>query len=523
MVGIYPRQSIEKKDSLSIEQQIQRCVDLCNANGWEYKVYDKDKGYSGKNLNRPSFEELMRDMHAGRINKILCYKLDRISRNISDFSNLLVDLQKHNCEFISISENFDTSSPIGRAMIYICMVFAQMERENTAQRVHDNYYYRTKLGFWGGGVAPYGYKLKRVSFNGKMHTVLDIDENTSDIVRLVYDEYLRPGGSVNTVLHKLNIELKIPSRQGKVWTSRIIADILTRPLYAPNNMDMYNYLRSIGACITDPPMLFDGTQSIDLYGVRDDVFQKHKRSRNIENMYCNISYHPAVIDSDTWISVQHKRKQRVNVPPRTGTGKNSVFTGLMVCGCCGLKMSWTSSKGTEGYYICSSKKNRGWNSCPSPIVPKKQYDPIVLESISKHYSGSKTKARVEAAKPKKKSPDTRERNLLLARLAEVENQIDKLITTLTESSEVTAKYIDERIALLDKEKTEINLSLVDLDASAYEQEEALASIEKIALMIDDVPGIIKRRDFDETKELVHLLVKKITFSGDKDVDIEYTV
>ena len=155
MVGIYGRQSLFKRDSLSIEQQVNSALSLCNQNNWEYNVYS-DAGYSGKDLKRPAFTELMADVQSGKVDKILCYKFDRISRNIADFCMLLEELQKYHCEFISISENFDTSSPIGRAMVYICMVFAQMERESISQRVHDNYYYRTELGFWGGGAAPYG-------------------------------------------------------------------------------------------------------------------------------------------------------------------------------------------------------------------------------------------------------------------------------------------------------------------------------------------------------------------------------
>ena len=88
---------------------------------------------------------MMSAVRSGQVNKIVCYKLDRISRSVSDFAQLLQELEQYKCDFISVTENFDTSSPIGRAMVYICMVFAQMERENIQERVKSNYYYRSGL------------------------------------------------------------------------------------------------------------------------------------------------------------------------------------------------------------------------------------------------------------------------------------------------------------------------------------------------------------------------------------------
>lgn len=523
MVGIYPRQSIEKKDSLSIEQQIQKCVDLCNMNGWEYKIYGKDKGYSGKNMKRPSFEEMMEDVHAGVIDKILCYKLDRISRNISDFSNLLVDLQEYHCEFISISESFDTTSPIGRAMIYICMVFAQMERENIAQRVHDNYYYRTERGFWGGGIAPYGYKLQRITHDGKKHTVLAVDEDTAKIVKMIYEEYNSPSGSVSTILKKLNTQMHIPSKNGATWTSRVLVDILERPLYAPNDMQIYNYLKSVGAVISDQPSQFDGSLSVDLYGIKDDKFQKHKRSRKIENMYCNISYHDAIIDSDTWISVQHKRKKMAKIPNRTSTGEHSVFTGLMKCACCGKRVSWTNSRGTEGYYICSTRKNKGWNFCDGATMSKKLYDPIILESIITHYTDPDVIKMVKVAQPIAKKVDDSKKNELLRKIAEIDMQIDKLINSLFELSDTTAKYINDKIELLDKERTSINLKLLNMDEAAYQSKYALSQIERISDDIDKIPEVLSENNFEDTKTMVHQLVKEINFTKNKEIIIEYTI
>ena len=124
--AIYARQSVDKKDSISIESQIEFCkYELKGGNCKEYK----DKGYSGKNTERPQFQQLMQDIESGLVRKVVVYKLDRISRSILDFANMMELFQQYNVEFVSSTEKFDTSTPMGRAMLNICIVFAQLERE----------------------------------------------------------------------------------------------------------------------------------------------------------------------------------------------------------------------------------------------------------------------------------------------------------------------------------------------------------------------------------------------------------
>jgi DNA invertase Pin-like site-specific DNA recombinase len=125
MIGIYSRQSVEKQDSVSIEAQIDTCKKICNFHNEQYEIY-QDVGFSGSNINRPSFERLLSDIQAGKIKKVVAYRLDRISRNIKDFSDLLTLFEKYNVSFISATENIDTSTPMGRAMIYIIMVFIEI-------------------------------------------------------------------------------------------------------------------------------------------------------------------------------------------------------------------------------------------------------------------------------------------------------------------------------------------------------------------------------------------------------------
>ena len=130
----YARQSVEKKDSLFIKAQLEICKKASANEG--IKTY-QDRGYSGKNIDRPGFQRLLRDVRAGKVSKLYVYRLDRFSRSIADFGQLWTILKENDVEFVSVTENFDTSSPMGRAMLHIIMVFAQLERETTAERVKE--------------------------------------------------------------------------------------------------------------------------------------------------------------------------------------------------------------------------------------------------------------------------------------------------------------------------------------------------------------------------------------------------
>ena len=154
---IYARQSVDRKDSISIESQIDFCK--YELKGGNCRVF-KDKGYSGKNTDRPEFQKLLGEIRKGKVRRVIVYKLDRISRSILDFATMMELFQEYDVEFVSSTEKFDTSTPMGRAMLNICIVFAQLERETIQKRVTDAYYSRCLKGFHMSGQAPYGYQLE---------------------------------------------------------------------------------------------------------------------------------------------------------------------------------------------------------------------------------------------------------------------------------------------------------------------------------------------------------------------------
>lgn len=188
--GTYVRKSKVTDKGESIENQTKRGISLCEMRGWDYVVYE-DYDFSGKTLDRPDFERMVKDAKNRKIDYIICYKLDRISRSVNDFSSLVEELDSLGVGFICIKDNFDTTSPMGRAMLYITAVFAQLERETIAERVRDNMIDRAKMGKWNGGPVPFGFDVhKEVTDNygrNKKISKLVINDQESVIVREFYD------------------------------------------------------------------------------------------------------------------------------------------------------------------------------------------------------------------------------------------------------------------------------------------------------------------------------------------------
>ena len=235
MIAIYARQSVEKKDSISIESQIEHAKREVFSE--DYRVY-QDSGYSGKNTNRPAFHQMMEDIRNGSIEKVVVYRLDRISRSIMDFADFIDVLESNRISFVSATEKFDTSTPMGRAMLYIIVVFAQLERETIAERVRDNYYARVKKGAWGGGPAAFGFDLIRTTIDGKKATICQPNEKI-EVVRRIFELYSKPYTSLADVQKQL-IQDGVLSSGGVNFDNVKLSSILKNPAYVQADISIYN-------------------------------------------------------------------------------------------------------------------------------------------------------------------------------------------------------------------------------------------------------------------------------------------
>ena len=199
---IYSRKSKFTGKGESIENQIEMCRQYIATHYSEEEaeaalVYE-DEGFSGGNLERPKFKKMMNDSQKIEFAAIVVYRLDRISRNIGDFAKLIEDLGNRHIDFISIREQFDTSSPMGRAMMYIASVFSQLERETIAERIRDNMHELSKTGRWLGGNTPTGYEsesISNVTVDGKTRKAckLKIIPDELNLVKLIFDKFMETG------------------------------------------------------------------------------------------------------------------------------------------------------------------------------------------------------------------------------------------------------------------------------------------------------------------------------------------
>ena len=156
-IALYARKSIERENSISCETQIEYCKAMLKPDERGEKILTfVDNGFSGGNVIRDGFQSMMRKIEQGKISKVIVYRLDRISRSLSDFVNILATFKKYGVEFVSTQEAFDTGSPYGELIVKILAVFAEFERQSIIQRVTQAYEHRSEMGFYMGGRKQIG-------------------------------------------------------------------------------------------------------------------------------------------------------------------------------------------------------------------------------------------------------------------------------------------------------------------------------------------------------------------------------
>lgn len=518
MIAIYARQSIEKKDSVSIEAQIDRCKAYCN--GQDYKIY-KDSGYSGKNINRPQFSKLLEDIKSGVIKKVIAYRLDRISRSIADFSQLLIMFDEYNVDFISATENFDTNTPMGRAMINIVMTFAQLERETIVERVTDNYYFRANNGYWAGGYAPYGYNIRHIVGNdGKRHSVLEINEEKAKIVKEIYDMYANQKISMRKIAQHLNNE-KVPTSRKGLWCITAVSAILSRPIYTSATAKIFEYYNNLGSNITNDIEYFDGSMTANLYG-KAKKNTKVKALRNCNEMYLSLINCSPIISNEIWFKAQKTKGETIHLPPRANSSKISFLCGLVKCGKCGGNLVTQGCKNKSGvqyyYLICSNKRNLGSSVCNNKMIDVSKLQDIVLLDIKKYFNSKNITNKVNNYINNNKNKDIE----ILNKKEQLENdviklnlQIDNLINSIAESNEFTLKYINKKIEEIEIEKQSKLKEISSLNITNNDNNELIGYVKNINEKLAS-------NDFNELKKLCKTLIDKIVIT-DENIDIHYKI
>ncbi len=308
--GLYPRVSTEDQSRFghSLDEQEDRLRKLCEFKGYKiYKVY-REEGVSAKNTNRPRFQEMIQDMRDGRINKIIVYKLDRLTRSIKDLETICTLLEEYHCDLESVAEEINTGNANGKFFIRMLTILAQLEIERTSERTKFGLIGAAKKGHISGKPAL-GYTKKDKSKK------LVIDEIEAEVVKRIFNMYLE-GSSVCYICEKFNEENVL----NRHWATTTVDKILSNKIYIGN---------------------------IE-HGKRDK-----KNAQIFENVV------PTIIDKTTFDCVQKRKEKNLKNFKRKRT---YIFMQKILCPKCHKIMGGESSTSGTGdkhiYYKCNCCKKR---------------------------------------------------------------------------------------------------------------------------------------------------------------------
>jgi len=330
--GIYVRVSTEEQaqEGYSIRAQEEKLRDYARLKEWlVYRIYIDD-GISGKNITeRPAINEMMEDIKSGKVENVLVFKLDRLTRSIVDLINLVDLFNKHNCAFNSLTESIDTQSATGRMFIKILGIFAEFERENISERIRLGFERKAKEGYSLVTYNPsYGYDRE------KGQKIQTINEAEAVIVKEIFAMFLDKHMSYYKIAKDLN-NRNIPTKTNAVWSGGTVKAILT-------NCNHKGYVR---------------------YAVTDE-------KRNFETN----GLHEPIISEEMYDEVQELIKNMSVKVYKKHPKEENCFSGIAFCGICGSKMV------THGDY---TKDSAGYTA-PASYRCLKRFSKKCIASDARH-------------------------------------------------------------------------------------------------------------------------------------------
>jgi site-specific DNA recombinase len=316
------------------------------AEGWEVlpETYN-DGGFSGGSIERPALQRLLRDIEEGKLDCVVVYKVDRLSRSLLDFARIMEIFDRHNVSFVSVTQQFNTTHSMGRLTLNILLSFAQFEREIIGERIRDKIAAQKRKGKWAGGVPVLGYDVDRSGPSPRL--VVNAAEATR--VRTIFQIYLEKGSMLPVVgelshrgwVNKRRVTKKGKELGGRPFDRATLYQLLTNPIYTGK--------------ISHKGQLYDGE-------------------------------HPAIIDADLFAKVQEQLQHN----GRTGgvivrNKYGALLRGLLRCKQCNCAMSHAFSRNRSGtfyrYYRCSGAIKNGARGCPNGSLPAAEIERVVVDEV----------------------------------------------------------------------------------------------------------------------------------------------
>lgn len=515
--AIYSRKSKFTGKGESVENQIELCKTYGTNNGYtDFLIYE-DEGFSGGNINRPMFKAMMKDANSKKFDAIICYRLDRISRNVSDFSTLIDKLKFLNIDFISIREQFDTSSPMGTAMMFISSVFAQLERETIAERIRDNMYELAKTGRWLGGTPPFGfcsepiYYLDNNSKQKKMMTLSPIAEEVN-LVKYLYSQYLSLGslGQLQKHLVQENIKTKRNAR----WDIKALNIVLRNPAYVKSSELVVNYLATKGATVIGEP----NGNGINSYNKKNSK----GTAKDINEWILSVAKHYGIIYDTEWLNVQRLLDKNKSLAPRLVTGSDcGLFNSVLRCSKCDGRM--ISKQGhpsiktgkTIRYYVCTTKINTYGRDCDCKNIRLDLLENEVMKEIFEVTRNNESLINlINKYKQDLENETSTNDNIktLSTQILTKQFQIKNLVDKIGINPNIYDAFV-KRIEELDNEIKTLQFKKFEIENNHSNIKEMINKIDTYTSMLLNFEELFNNSDYHMKRLLVNSLVDKISYDS----------
>lgn len=514
MIAIYSRKSKYTGKGESIANQIELCKQYIKLHfdDFDYAIYE-DEGFSGKNTDRPQFKKMMLEIDKGNIDKIVCYRLDRISRNMSDFVKLIDLLNEKGVQFISVNEQFDTTVPMGKAMMYISSIFSQLERETIAERIRDNLMELAKTGRWLGGITPTGYKsveVESIGINGRTKKAhkLEIVDSEAEIIRLIYDKFLEIGSLSKLETYLISRDIKT---KNNIYFSRFaIKSILTNPVYAAADEDSYDYFKDYD--IFADRAEFNGNYGVIAYN-KTKQSKKRTKINPVEDWIIAVGGHKGIISGYDWVRVQNILNENSHKAYRKPRVNEALLGGIIYCSC-GSRMGPKMGSNGAFSYVCRLKLKSNKVKCQAENINGIKLDKHIVELI-KSFECDKISLIRELEKGKKYIKGSIESDTapLSKKLSSNKSEINSLVSKLANANNSVEKYIIDRINVLDAENTDIARKISEQEKREKADKMTVQQIEEFKKGVMSFSACVDNMSFEEKRAAIKTLINRVTWNG----------
>lgn len=521
LIYTYSRKSLYTKKGRSVENQVEICKEYIFRNISDVKPEDivvyEDEDFTGKDTNRPQFQKMMNDIKKKKPNFVICYMLDRISRSVNDFSTLVESLFAMQIDFVSVKEQFDTSTPMGRAMMYIASVFAQLERETIAERIRDNMMMLARTGIWLGGTCPTGFTSERktsVIIDGKIKEYSYLKENDDiETVRLIFDKFLELGSTRYVAQYLAYKDIK--TINGLNFFQKSIEVILQNPVYCTADEDSFRYFKQKQSEVYFEPKDFNKGLGIMPFN-RRNVRLKHINNP-LDKWIIALGKHKGVVSGKDWVEIQNIFSKRKSLPHTYCN--NALLSCLIRCEKCGEHMFIRSNsrcnKKMNFSYVCRKKDRLGIKMCDIKNLSGPETDKQVINYIM-NFDENKLKKDLNIRKY------TRKVNKFDDKLDEIKCEIEKLenekniylnhLKKISPSSPLL-KDIEIKVGNINTQIEKLEVQKQNCRSQFNSAENEKTDVEQILKNLRYFKTNFHNLDFDAKKSLLRLVVNKLTWNG----------